>query len=95
MAYIGQCAHHGQYCNVCLGCQAELPARLVVEEIKKGTDPDVALEKVLTKLRKDQLAQEQKANKDRLEENLKELARNRWLTDNLPNHLKSNGPFYG
>ncbi len=95
MAFIGNCEFHGQYCNSCDGCEKERPARLVVEKIKAGMDPDEALRQVLENDRKDKSDREHRESQERFEESARTMARIRWQDQNTPEHLKPKGPIFG
>ena len=94
MAYIGSCLAHGTYVNTCAECASEDLARKVVQKIKGGIDPDVALRIVLDESRAEKRQREWDESKKNMEEHLKGLARSRWIEDNIPDNLKTSGTTY-
>jgi hypothetical protein len=83
MAYVGNCGRHGQYLNQCDGCIEERPLYALVERIKGGVEPDLALQQILDeKLEKEQKAEQERVRKE-LDKQFKSLARSRAISEFL------------
>lgn len=94
MAYIGECSRHGQYMNRCDGCDNERPLHSLVERIKAGDDPDMALKSVLDLTLTIRKAEHLKESEENLKRQMIAFNRAQWIQKNLPPELRDDGPRY-
>ncbi len=94
MAYAGNCRFHGSYLNWCGECERESLAVSVVSKIKEGMDADTALESVLSESRQSKQKKDMERTRLKLEEDMKAMARSRWIEEHIPEDLKPKGPTY-